>query len=159
MEEWLQSVKPKKKLIGIGGNIKSFLQASKKKEMTIKEFNKKVHEISLSATWDLCRHLHHLAPPTTIPHNFAIRRPAPYADPVPPGAASCYLQRSRQRRLSGPSDRPVVMTTIWSQRASRPDTLSSGAARHVVIRPPGQRPDDFKGLDSISFLSAGTINT
>jgi exopolyphosphatase/guanosine-5'-triphosphate,3'-diphosphate pyrophosphatase len=50
MEEWLQSVKPKKKLIGIGGNIKSFLQASKKTEMTIKEFNKKVHEISLLST-------------------------------------------------------------------------------------------------------------
>ena len=34
--------------------------------------------------------------------------------------ASCYLQRSCQRRLSGPSDRPGVMTTIWSQRAHRP---------------------------------------
>ncbi len=47
MEKWLQSVKPKKKLIGIGGNIRSFLQAHKAKDMNIKEFKKK--------SSDLCR--------------------------------------------------------------------------------------------------------
>ena len=40
-----------------------------------------------------------------------------YDDPAPTGAASCHLQRSRQRRLSGPSDRPDILTTILSHRA------------------------------------------
>ena len=32
LEKWLETIKPKKKLIGIGGNIRSFLQANDKKE-------------------------------------------------------------------------------------------------------------------------------
>ena len=42
LEEWLQSIKPKKKLIGIGGNIRSFLNAHKAKDMSMNEFRKKV---------------------------------------------------------------------------------------------------------------------
>ena len=46
MEDWLESIGPKKKLIGIGGNIRSFIQASGEKELTIKEFNKKLKELA-----------------------------------------------------------------------------------------------------------------
>ena len=46
LEEWLQSIKPKKKLIGIGGNIRSFLSAHKTKDMSLSEFRKKVKKIS-----------------------------------------------------------------------------------------------------------------
>ena len=46
MEEWLKSIKPRKKIIGIGGNIRSFLQANNAKELTSKEFTKKVKELS-----------------------------------------------------------------------------------------------------------------
>lgn len=45
MEEWLHSIKPKKKLIGIGGNIRSLIEASMKKELKIKEFEKKIEEL------------------------------------------------------------------------------------------------------------------
>jgi len=41
LEEWLQSIKSKKKLIGIGGNIRSFLNSQGSKEMPINEFIKK----------------------------------------------------------------------------------------------------------------------
>ena len=37
LEKWLETIKPKKKLIGIGGNIRSFLQANDKKEISVKE--------------------------------------------------------------------------------------------------------------------------
>ena len=50
MEEWLESIGPKRKLIGIGGNIRSLIQSSGKKELTIKEFNKKVLELSKLST-------------------------------------------------------------------------------------------------------------
>jgi exopolyphosphatase/guanosine-5'-triphosphate,3'-diphosphate pyrophosphatase len=46
MEEWLKSIKPRKKIIGIGGNIRSFLQANNAKELTSKEFTKKAKELS-----------------------------------------------------------------------------------------------------------------
>ena len=46
MEQWLKSIKPRKKIIGIGGNIRSFLQANNAKELTSKEFTKKVKELS-----------------------------------------------------------------------------------------------------------------
>jgi exopolyphosphatase/guanosine-5'-triphosphate,3'-diphosphate pyrophosphatase len=46
MKEWLKSIKPRKKIIGIGGNIRSFLQANNAKELTSKEFTKKVKELS-----------------------------------------------------------------------------------------------------------------
>ena len=46
MEEWLKSIKPRKKIIGIGGNIRSFLQANNAKELTSKEFTKKTKELS-----------------------------------------------------------------------------------------------------------------
>ena len=50
LEEWLQSIKPKKKLIGIGGNIRSFLSAHKAKDMSLSEFRKKVEKISKLTT-------------------------------------------------------------------------------------------------------------
>ena len=50
LEEWLQSIKPKKKLIGIGGNIRSFLNAHKAKDMSLSEFRKKVKKISKLTT-------------------------------------------------------------------------------------------------------------
>ena len=50
MEKWLQDVKPKIKLIGIGGNIRSFLQAHKTKEMKIKDFKKKSSDLRLLNT-------------------------------------------------------------------------------------------------------------
>ena len=46
MKEWLKSIKPRKKIIGIGGNIRSFLQANNAKELTSKEFTKKAKELS-----------------------------------------------------------------------------------------------------------------
>ena len=50
MEEWLKSIKPRKKIIGIGGNIRSFLQANNAKELTSKEFTKKAKELSRLST-------------------------------------------------------------------------------------------------------------
>ena len=50
LEEWLQSIKPKKKLIGIGGNIRSFLNAHKAKDMSMNEFRKKVEKLSKLTT-------------------------------------------------------------------------------------------------------------
>ena len=50
MEEWLKTIKPRKKLIGIGGNIRSFLQAHNKKEMSVKSFNKKAKELACIGT-------------------------------------------------------------------------------------------------------------
>ena len=45
MEEWLKTMRPRKKVIGIGGNIRSFLQAFNTKEMDSKNFSKKVKEL------------------------------------------------------------------------------------------------------------------
>ena len=50
LEKWLETIKPKKKLIGIGGNIRSFLQANDKKEISVKELNKKIKEFSKLST-------------------------------------------------------------------------------------------------------------
>ena len=50
LEEWLKSIKPKKKLIGIGGNIRSFLNAHESKEMSLSEFKKKVKKLSMLST-------------------------------------------------------------------------------------------------------------
>ena len=50
LEKWLETIKPRKKLIGIGGNIRSFLQANDKKELSIKELNKKIKEFSKLST-------------------------------------------------------------------------------------------------------------
>ena len=50
LEEWLKSVKPKKKLIGIGGNIRSFLNAYESKEMSLNEFKNKVKKLSKLST-------------------------------------------------------------------------------------------------------------
>ncbi len=50
LEKWLETIKPRKKLIGIGGNIRSFLQAHDKKELSIKELNKKIKEFSKLST-------------------------------------------------------------------------------------------------------------
>ena len=50
LEKWLETIKPKKKLIGIGGNIRSFLQANDKKELSVKELNKKIKEFSRLGT-------------------------------------------------------------------------------------------------------------
>ena len=50
MEQWLQSIKPKNKLIGIGGNIRSFLQLHDKKELSIKQFKKKAKELTSYST-------------------------------------------------------------------------------------------------------------
>jgi|TARA_B110000438_G_scaffold63467_1_gene63958 exopolyphosphatase/guanosine-5'-triphosphate,3'-diphosphate pyrophosphatase len=52
MEKWLETIKPRKKLIGIGGNIRSFLQAHDKKQLSTKEFTKKVKELSKLTTKD-----------------------------------------------------------------------------------------------------------
>ena len=46
MEKWLKEIQPRKKIIGIGGNIRSFLQVFNTKEMDIKNFNKRVKELS-----------------------------------------------------------------------------------------------------------------
>ena len=46
LEKWLQSIKPKKKLIGIGGNIRSFLNSQRQKEMPLNEFIKKSERLS-----------------------------------------------------------------------------------------------------------------
>ena len=45
MEEWLKTMRPRKKVIGIGGNIRSFLQAFNAMEMDSKNFSKKVKEL------------------------------------------------------------------------------------------------------------------
>jgi len=50
LEKWLETIKPRKKLIGIGGNIRSFLQAHNKKELSAKELNKKMKEFSKLST-------------------------------------------------------------------------------------------------------------
>ena len=50
LEKWLETIKPRKKLIGIGGNIRSFLQAHDKKELSVKELNKKIKEFSRLST-------------------------------------------------------------------------------------------------------------
>ena len=50
LEKWLETIKPRKKLIGIGGNIRSFLQAHNKKELSVKELNKKIKEFSKLST-------------------------------------------------------------------------------------------------------------
>jgi exopolyphosphatase / guanosine-5'-triphosphate,3'-diphosphate pyrophosphatase len=50
MEQWLQSVKPKNKLIGIGGNIRSFLNLQDKKELSFKQFKKKAKELANYST-------------------------------------------------------------------------------------------------------------
>lgn len=50
LEKWLKSIKPKKKIIGIGGNIRSFLDAHKSKEMSQTEFGKKVQSIAKLST-------------------------------------------------------------------------------------------------------------
>ena len=52
LEKWLETIKPRKKLIGIGGNIRSFLQAHDKKEVSVKELNKKIKEFSKLSTQD-----------------------------------------------------------------------------------------------------------
>jgi len=46
MEQWLKSIKPKNKLIGIGGNIRSFLQLQEKKELSLKQFKRKSKELA-----------------------------------------------------------------------------------------------------------------
>ena len=46
LEEWLQSIKSKKKLIGIGGNIRSFLNSQGSKEMPFNEFIKRSKRLS-----------------------------------------------------------------------------------------------------------------
>ena len=46
MEQWLKSIKPKNKLIGIGGNIRSFLQLQDKKELSLKQFKRKSKELA-----------------------------------------------------------------------------------------------------------------
>lgn len=50
LEKWLKSIKPKKKIIGIGGNIRSFLDAHNSKEMSQAEFGKKVESIAKLST-------------------------------------------------------------------------------------------------------------
>ena len=50
LEKWLETIKPRKKLIGIGGNIRSFLQAHDKKELSAKELNKKIKAFSKLST-------------------------------------------------------------------------------------------------------------
>ena len=50
LEKWLETIKPRKKLIGIGGNIRSFLQAHDKKELSVKELNKRIKEFSRLST-------------------------------------------------------------------------------------------------------------
>tara|TARA_B100000287_G_scaffold426348_1_gene474108 strand:- start:2158 stop:3012 length:855 start_codon:yes stop_codon:yes gene_type:complete len=46
LEKWLKSIQTKKKLIGIGGNIRSFLNSHNTKEMTTTEFIKRSSKIS-----------------------------------------------------------------------------------------------------------------
>ena len=46
LEEWLQSIRSKKRLIGIGGNIRSFLNSQGSKEMSLNEFVKKSERLS-----------------------------------------------------------------------------------------------------------------
>jgi exopolyphosphatase/guanosine-5'-triphosphate,3'-diphosphate pyrophosphatase len=46
MEQWLKSIKPTNKLIGIGGNIRSFLQLQDKKELSLKQFKRKSKELA-----------------------------------------------------------------------------------------------------------------
>ena len=50
MERWLKTMRPRKKIIGIGGNIRSFLQAFNTKEMDSKNFSNKVGELSHMTT-------------------------------------------------------------------------------------------------------------
>ena len=50
LEKWLKTIKPRKKLIGIGGNIRSFLESQNKKELSAKELNKKMKEFSILST-------------------------------------------------------------------------------------------------------------
>jgi len=50
LEKWLKSIKPKKKIIGIGGNIRSFLDAHNSKEMSQAEFGKKVESLAKLGT-------------------------------------------------------------------------------------------------------------
>jgi len=50
LEKWLETIKPRKKLIGIGGNIRSFLESQNKKELSAKELNKKMKEFSTLST-------------------------------------------------------------------------------------------------------------
>ena len=50
LEKWLETIKPRTKLIGIGGNIRSFLQAHDKTELSVKELNKKIKEFSKLST-------------------------------------------------------------------------------------------------------------
>ena len=50
MEQWLKTMQPRKKVIGIGGNIRSFLQAFNAKEMDSKNFYKRVKELSSMTT-------------------------------------------------------------------------------------------------------------
>ena len=50
LEKWLKSIKPKKKIIGIGGNIRSFLDAHNSKEMSQAEFGKKVESLAKLST-------------------------------------------------------------------------------------------------------------
>jgi exopolyphosphatase / guanosine-5'-triphosphate,3'-diphosphate pyrophosphatase len=50
LEKWLKSIKPKKKIIGIGGNIRSFFDVHKSKEMSQAEFGKKVQSIAKLST-------------------------------------------------------------------------------------------------------------
>ena len=45
MEQWLKSIKPRKKIIGIGGNIRSFLQANNAKELSLKRIHQKGERI------------------------------------------------------------------------------------------------------------------
>lgn len=46
MEVWLKSIKSKKKLIGIGGNIRSFLNSQGIKDISHQEFTKKINRLS-----------------------------------------------------------------------------------------------------------------
>ncbi len=50
LEKWLETIKPRKKLIGIEGNIRSFLQAHDKTELSVKELNIKIKEFSKLST-------------------------------------------------------------------------------------------------------------
>ena len=50
LEQWLTLIEPNKKLIGIGGNLKSFLQAFKVDEMSTIEFHEKIKELSKHST-------------------------------------------------------------------------------------------------------------
>ena len=50
LEKWLKSIKPKKKIIGIGGNIRSFFDVHKSKEMSQAEFGRKAQSIAKLST-------------------------------------------------------------------------------------------------------------